>query len=399
MVSPAIPDYRSIVNRKELEEVYDLLDVAFPVGRQFFQQRLDHDSTYDPATTWIASVNGTIASTVQIFPFRSRVEDESVFVAGIGSVATHPDFRGQGHSQLLLKKLTEWMDEQGYDLSLLFAVITPFYEKAGWSVVTEPLYDLNSSGVPGDISGEYEIVPFDPSYTEAMAAIYEQFNQSRTLTAIRPAAYWKDHLQWPNWKSTLCLLAIKNGVLAAYGTIRSTQEGKAYLEELCCLKGQEEAAIPLFQALALRRPDAENFLAKLPDDHPLAAAFTDWGATRDTYPYAMWKVIRLQPLLAKLTPVFARRLSERPDFLQLDVKWSISCAGQSAYFHCAEGKVEIEPEPRPNVDYDELKWSQEQFISMLFQGIGDFPDAQAHEELLGTLFPRQSSVFYLTDQF
>lgn len=50
-------EIRSIANREELEAVYDMLGNVFASERSFFQLRLDEDSTYDPSTTWVASVD------------------------------------------------------------------------------------------------------------------------------------------------------------------------------------------------------------------------------------------------------------------------------------------------------------------------------------------------------
>ncbi|HBS47063.1 MAG TPA: hypothetical protein DEA91_26070 [Paenibacillus sp.] len=63
--------------REQLEKIYDILDECFSVGRAFFQERLDLDTTYDPDTTWFAMVDGKIASNVQIFPFHIRVGQRS----------------------------------------------------------------------------------------------------------------------------------------------------------------------------------------------------------------------------------------------------------------------------------------------------------------------------------
>lgn len=392
--TPQLPyEVRSIVNRKELEEVFDLIGEVFPVGRAFFQQRLDNDSTYELDTTWIAKSGDTIASTIQLFPFRSRIETAHVKIGGIGSVATLPEYRGQGMSQAILKAQTEWMEAQEYDLSLLFAVITPFYEKSGWEVVPEPVYEIEQSALAAVVPPihDYEIVPFDPAYTNAIADIYEQFNRNRTYSVIRPPSFWPEQLKRPRWQQLASLVALKNGKPVAYGSMRQTSEGVVHLEEL--LYTEHEAAVPLFLALAKLRPDADKFSAKLPRDHVLAAALSNWGADLSTINYAMWKVLRMQPMLAKLSEVFARRLNGQALSLHL------SCAGQHAYLHTEQGKVLVEASPAPGVAYDTLEVTQTQLVTMLFQGIDEQSDAKLQSDLLLKLFPVQSSIFYLTDQF
>lgn len=394
-------EIRYTANHAELESVYDILGEAFPVGRDFFQMRIDHDSTYDRSTTWIAKQQEAITSTIQVFPFINRVEDAAVKIGGIGSVATVPKFQGQGHCKQMLHRLTEWMEEQEYDLSLLFAVINPFYEKAGWSTVPETLYELNADSINTVSSNSiYDIRPFDSSYTDVISNIYEQFNETRTCTAIRPSTHWRDRLNWPKWKSSTCLLAVRNGVTVAYGHIsQTTEDGAAYLEELCYLQGEENTAIPLFHALVEQRPDAARILAYLPDDHMLTEGFASWGVRKKTTPYMMWKVIRFQPLLERLTTVFQKRLQNNKAYAKESLQIKLECAGQKAYIHYLNGQISIEPEPRTGIEYSSIALAQDNFVSLLFQGYDDSAPEVLNYPVLGAFFPKQNSVFYNMDRF
>ncbi|GGH09746.1 GNAT family N-acetyltransferase [Paenibacillus segetis] len=395
------PEIRSIANRTELESVYDILGDAFPVGKDFFQNRLDHDSTYDRSTTWIAKQQEAITCTIQIFPFMSRVEDAEVKVGGIGSVATVPKYRGQGHCQLMLRHLTEWMEQQEYDLSLLFAVINPFYEKAGWSTVPEILYELNVGSILNSSrNSEYAILPFESSYSEIISNIYERFNDKRTYTVIRPSTHWQDRLHWPRWNSSTCLVAVRNGVTVAYGHISETgEDGAAYLEELCYLKGEEDAAIPLLCALVEQRPDAARVLAYLPDDHVLTEGFLSWGAVKKRTTDAMWKVIRFQPLLAKLAPVFQTRLQENSEYANKPLQIGLKCASQRAYLHYIDGGIAIESDPRHGIEYLSITLTERDFVSLLIQGYDASIPEVPHSDVLRALFPKQDSVFYNIDRF
>ncbi|WP_193726667.1 GNAT family N-acetyltransferase [Paenibacillus guangzhouensis] len=394
------PEIRSITNRAELEAVYDVLGDAFPIGRDFFRQRMEHDSTYDLSTTWIAAQGPDIASTVQLFPFIGRVDDAAVNIGGIGSVATVAAYRGQGHCRHMLHDITAWMEEQEYDLSLLFAVINPFYEKAGWSTVPETMYELDLAGVTTGSNDSYEIVPFDPSDTDVVASIYEQFNEHRTGTVIRPSSYWLDRLHWPKWRSTTCLLAKREGVVVAYGHITKPEEdGTVYLDELCYRKGEEGAAIPLFYALAEQRPEAKCMLANLPADHILAEHLLVQGAVKKTLTYMMWKIIRFQLLLAKLVPVFQRRLQHHGALADQPLLIEWECAGQKAYFHALDGQVAVAAVPREGSEYVRISMTQQEFMRLLLHGIDETALDEQHSLVLEALFPKQNTVFYLMDRF
>lgn len=400
MKSPAHqPMIHSIQTREQLEEIYDILDQLFPVGRAFFQERLDHDSTYDPATTWAATIDGKIASTIQLFPFHARIEDCSVKIGGIGSVGTLPEYRGQGLSQGILKAQVEWMAEQQYDLSLLFAIITPFYEKAGWNVVPETAYEWTVAPVEAKDAEQYSIEAFDLSDLGAMKTIYEQFNATRTFTVIRPEAFWTDQLSWPRWRSTITLIAKHGGQAVAYGQISSANEGKAYLEELCYLPGHESAVAPLFLELVKNRPEATHIIAKLPADHALLESYRQWGAQQTTMTYSMWKIIRLQPMLAKLSPLFSRRLTSRPELVKDGLYVHLTCEGQHAYLHFGNGTASVYDQPGADVPYTELAIHQKDLVALLFQGVNESTPQELRTDLIEALFPPQHSVFYLTDKF
>src|SRR5437016_2427040 len=59
-------------------------------------------------TKWILKSGGRIASHVGLFPFTAVVEGRKLKVAGIGAVATHPDFRGRG----LMKRLMDHVEKE-----------------------------------------------------------------------------------------------------------------------------------------------------------------------------------------------------------------------------------------------------------------------------------------------
>lgn len=115
-------DIRPVVTQNEFERACELWGTVFPEDRSFFQDRLVHDTSYHMDTTWIASVDGTIASAMQIFPYRMRWGSAELKAGGIGNVATLPQYRSRGLAQLLLRRQSEYMASHGYDLSLLFTL-------------------------------------------------------------------------------------------------------------------------------------------------------------------------------------------------------------------------------------------------------------------------------------
>ncbi|WHY71321.1 GNAT family N-acetyltransferase [Fictibacillus enclensis] len=77
-------------------------------------------------TTWIAEKEGDMASVVQIFPFSIWVSGVEVKTAGIGNVATHPDYRGHRLTHRILEEIEQKLFERQYGLSNLFTGIPGF---------------------------------------------------------------------------------------------------------------------------------------------------------------------------------------------------------------------------------------------------------------------------------
>lgn len=204
--------------REQLEQIYDILDECFAVGREYFQERLDLDTSYDPDTTWFATVGGKVAANVQIFPLSIRVGQAVLQTGAMGSVAADPNYRGMGLTHKILAAQTHYMREAGYDISVLLASKHAFYEKAGWRLIPETAYAIENQARGGQPDG-YEIIPFEPRYLEDIRAIYEQFNQNRTYTVVRNETYWKDLIRWPEWKKSDCLLLQHHHKIVAYGMI------------------------------------------------------------------------------------------------------------------------------------------------------------------------------------
>ncbi|WP_234404887.1 GNAT family N-acetyltransferase [Paenibacillus bouchesdurhonensis] len=409
-------EIRPVQSRIELEAVYELLDTCFPLGKSYFQSRLDHSSTYRFDTTWVAVVDGVVASTIQVFPYICRIEEATLKVAGIGSVATRPEFRGQGLGLKILHKSTEWMAREGYDLSLLFAVIHPFYEKLGWAIVPEMEYQLTAEKVISEASrmiaesgaaSLYSIQPFDPSvHTKQVADIYEQINNRRTLSRVRTYTYWQDMLQSVEWRDGTWAVALQGDSIAAYGRLGRKNNEAIGLEELCYLPGHESAILPLVYHLLEQHPDVRKVQFSLPPDHALLTLLKQWHADEDASNLMMWKLIRLAETLHILRPVLQRRLQYES---VTDFRLAIACEGQSALLIYEEAHLAVVKDFDSN-EVTTLKFRQSEFVSMLFHGyisqmtIEHYPGTRQEphppmDDLLQILFPAQNSVFYLTDKF
>ncbi|MCR8657211.1 GNAT family N-acetyltransferase [Paenibacillus endoradicis] len=383
--------------REQLERIYDILGDVFSVGRAFFQERMDFDSSYDAKTTWFATVDDTIASSVQVFPLHIRVGKSSLKIGAMGSVGTNPNFRGMGLAHQILNAQTDWMKNEDYDLSLLLAIIHPFYEKVGWKVIPEKAYSISRpTTVPSNAS--LDIIPFDPAYLDDLRAIYEQFNNERTYTVIRDESYWQDLIKWPLWKNNDCLLVRKENRIVAYGIIEKSDKDSIFIHEFAYLKESEDNAVDLFLALCQRRPHAKQIFSMLAEDHRITAYFKEQGATEQMIDIAMWKKINFTSTFSKLQPELEARLQRNEHTAAQELHLDLYSGDEHIYLDYKLHQLTISQENVPNTTYIPLVVDELQLIKYIIWGYDEATNG-AESRILQALFPKQNATFYFSDRF
>src|SRR5215510_1440783 len=125
-ISP-VPPSLSIrtIAPQERDAVLDLLGGW--LDRAFFARYFAHDPTFRDDLCFVAADGDRLVSTLQVFRKRVRVDGATLAVGGVGNVYTDPNFRTGGIASALLQRAIAAMQEQGFDLSLLFASRLDFY--------------------------------------------------------------------------------------------------------------------------------------------------------------------------------------------------------------------------------------------------------------------------------
>ncbi|WP_329371136.1 GNAT family N-acetyltransferase [Streptomyces sp. NBC_00669] len=117
-------------------------------------------------------------------------------VGCLGSVATHPDARGQGHVRHLLAAAVAAMTADGCAWSLLFTATPRVYEGAGWRSFAAPGW----SGPVTDRAphpGAAAVRPSTRADLPALRALRDGFDAVRPLTTVRGADDWEHRV--PVW--------------------------------------------------------------------------------------------------------------------------------------------------------------------------------------------------------
>jgi predicted N-acetyltransferase YhbS len=308
--------------RADLPRIFELLDVAFedtPV--QLFVDQTERDSTMRLRHMRLAVHDSQIFSHVRIFARTMLIHGAPVRAGGIGSVASVPGVRGNGHASSVLRDAAACMRAEGMGIGFLFTGIPAFYERLGWHVVTEPfLVARADEALEIDAPGGYALRRAAAGDLPAMLRVYRRAIAGSTGAIVRTARNWRDTACWLEEDPAGCCVAARNGAVVAY--IRSRERDYGYeLLEAEHLAGHDAALRALLRRVARRALTfGGRLVATAPADSTLAAILRALPSTHEaempanpavgrTYPM-MLRVASLSALMRTVHPVLAARARE-----------------------------------------------------------------------------------------
>lgn len=281
------------MRREDRGAVLDLLEHAFRV-RELFERYMDFDPAFAYGDYLLALDRDAPVACVQIFDKTIRVRGTPVRLGGIGSVATHSDYRGRGISSDLLERAIERMRARRMWLSLLFAApVAPLYEKLGWRKLPAPLMRLTAAGgasAPRVSPGR----AFRPEDLWQVSGLYESYCEPLSGPTVRDARYWRGQLRTAGTPDEEFRVAERDGAIVAYARAASFGGRVRALE----YARDPSAADELAELLAANARGPHALLAPLVPDRELANALERRGIAislaRDPSP--MWRVLDRAPL-------------------------------------------------------------------------------------------------------
>jgi len=306
----------------DMPAAYEVLSLCFPDGRpDAFRHETERDSTFRWLHGRVAEVDGAVVGYLRIFDRRMWLRGARLRAAGIGSVATHPDYRRRGLANALLHDTIALLRRDGYHLSFLGSEVAPaFYERLGWRVVREPSHGVQAAEaatLPASHAG-LTVRPFEPSDLAEVARIHASATRGRTGAVARSLRYWTDHMSWLDVDAGGFLLAV-DGERGLSAFVRSRSERWAstlMVLDAHCREGAEACMTPLLGALGRHAVSRglKGIQASLPEGHPLGeaiAALPSAGVTTEVRYPLMMRVVDLPGRLRSLAPQISERLGVR----------------------------------------------------------------------------------------
>jgi GNAT superfamily N-acetyltransferase len=177
----------------ERDEVLDLLALWYG-DRGFFARYNLNDPRFCDELCLVAREGGRLIATAQIFDRRIRLDGHAVAAGALGSVFTHPDYRGRGVGSALISLALATMEREGFEVSLLFSDRLNFYGRFGWRSVPR-IISIVSPLPRGRLASSLALRRFERGRDLAQVSqIYDQYSGRFNTAVVREPSYWLGNL-------------------------------------------------------------------------------------------------------------------------------------------------------------------------------------------------------------
>jgi predicted N-acetyltransferase YhbS len=324
------------VREDEYEDLIGFLEESFGHPKGFYQQflpvrwareRMDFENSF-------IIRNCRIASHVRVYPMQLVSYGREITIGGIGSVATHPDFRGQGHMRTLMTHTSDVMRSRGYPFAVLWGNRQRYlhfgYEKCG----CESAYHITPRSVGSKDAG-INIIKYngEQDLLDAVASIHGAEIQS----IARTREDHKDKLKRPGTETFISF----SGNSAAYITLFNRRGGWCTAEV-----GGDVSSVPALLSHAISECGLDGINVCRPfEESTLTAALYEVADSWHWQPFTSLKVLNLERTLE----FFCDQLCAKREKLGIPadgaVTFKIRETGECATVELSGSKAHITGEP------------------------------------------------------
>lgn len=305
-------EYRSPRTEAELEDSFACSYSALGGDASFFGKIVRLDPWFRMEHTRACFVDGRVVSVVQLFERQVRIGSCVVKAGSIGSVGTHPDYRGRGYGVGVLHDTARFLRREGFDLSFFFTAIRQHYAKGGWVIHPTSSLEVTLPDVFPDVAAGIEVERFRVERDHAgVEAVFDQENATRTGTIVRTPKYWEARGQWSAARDEEVWVGLREGKVVAY-----VCEEDGNVREMGRLSGEDAALASVLSHVwsPLKRVDVERVRVRAPVGGRALLASLGCGTRSRESPSLMIRLVNLESLMRKIEPL----LNERAEAAGID---------------------------------------------------------------------------------
>jgi predicted acetyltransferase len=137
----------------------------------------------------------TLLSIARHYSFEARLRGWWIDLAGLGAVATPPEYRGQGYARQSLRASVERLASEGIPLVALWPFKTAFYRQFGWTTtnyVRRFECEADALAVLAAESGTFH--PVEPSDWKTLRPAHLAAGEGETLSLRRSEQWWRNRI-------------------------------------------------------------------------------------------------------------------------------------------------------------------------------------------------------------
>ena len=279
------------------------------------------DSVDRPAVNvWgvtLSTENEKDVSMVTLREYQMRFGSAQLKLGGIAGVGTKEEHRNKGYSRRVMEHTMAYMNENGFDVSMLFG-IPNFYHKFGYAtVIPETYVEFDTKDVPAAVP-TYQIRKFQTEDAPKIVDIYTENNAERTGTPLRTEIGWKEFTPRGGILPDPYVVLNETDEVIGYFVCDGDNAKKDMIEQNCTLVdiGFQDRTIfetiVHFLAHGVEYTSAEQIRCAIPADHPFAIFCRRYGCRTHTYTpkdhMGMMRIINQSSTLKKITGELEKRL-------------------------------------------------------------------------------------------
>lgn len=293
-------------NQENLKQIASLVKYAFGKNNDLlhdnnFLSRYDHSNGYGFFN------DDKLTSYIMVNKFKSEVFGHHVPMAGIGYVASYPEYRGQGHISKLMKEILNDLHDEGIPFTNLAPFSESFYRHYGFSnSIYQKEYRFSGDALrtfklprTGQvIRGKWD----DLMVQNGVIQLYErQLHTDDERNTVIREAWWWNRMDTYYHNRNIAVYIDSNGRPISYLIYRI--QGDVFLaDELYSITAK--GLVALLGFMGSHAGAIKEFRMTLPEHSLIGELFPEQNQLKiSLYPYMMSRIVDFAKMITYMKPL------------------------------------------------------------------------------------------------
>lgn len=293
-------------NQENLKQIASLIKYAFGKNNDLlhdnnFMSRYDHSNGYGFFN------DDKLTSYIMVNKFKSEVFGHHVPMAGIGYVASYPEYRGQGHISKLMKEILNDLHDEGIPFTNLAPFSESFYRHYGFSnSIYQKEYRFSGGALrtfklprTGHvIRGKWD----DLMVQNGVIQLYErQLHTDDERNTVIREAWWWNRMDTYYHNRNIAVYIDSNGRPISYLIYRI--QGDVFLaDELYSITAK--GLVSLLEFMGSHAGAIKEFRMTLPEHSLIGELFPEQNQLKiSLHPYMMSRIVDFAKMITYMKPL------------------------------------------------------------------------------------------------